>query len=63
MVTAEHIGKTVTDGQRTGILMALLTYENPAQLPAVRRSQLMAYVRPESGGIEWDTPPSELRLA
>nr|WP_112474408.1 hypothetical protein [Streptomyces sp. ST1020] len=63
MVTAEHIGKTVTDGQRTGILMALLTHENPDQPPAYRHAQLMAYVRPEGGGIEWDAPPSELRLA
>ncbi|WP_075735185.1 hypothetical protein [Streptomyces acidiscabies] len=61
MVTDEHIGKPVTDGVRTGVLMALIQYENPSQLPAQRRSRLMAYVRPEGGGIEWDAPPSELR--
>ncbi|GAV41794.1 hypothetical protein [Streptomyces acidiscabies] len=60
MVTAEHIGKTVTDGQRTGILMDLIPWENPDQPPAHRRSRLMAYVRPEGGGTEWDAPPSTL---
>jgi len=61
VVGAEHLGKTVTDGRRTGVLMDLLMQEDPDQLPAHRRSRLMAYVRPERGGVEWDALPSELR--
>ncbi|MET8974696.1 hypothetical protein ABZX85_03665 [Streptomyces sp. NPDC004539] len=62
MVAAEHIGKLVTDGERTGVLMDVLRAESPDRLPSARRAQLMAYVRPEGGGVEWDAPPSELRL-
>ncbi|WP_112472090.1 hypothetical protein [Streptomyces sp. ST1015] len=63
MVTAEHIGKTVTDGQRTGVLMDVIEEEDENLLPAFRKSVFRAYVRPEGGGIEWDASPSTLEPA
>lgn len=60
MVTAEHIGRAVTDGVRTGVLMAVEKEEDESRLPAYRTSVLVAYVRPEGGGIEWDAPPCGL---
>lgn len=63
MVTPEHIGQVVTDGERTGVLMALEEEADPHRLPVFRRSVRVAYVRPKGGGIEWDAPPSELEPA
>ncbi|MFM9609822.1 hypothetical protein DF268_05210 [Streptomyces sp. V2] len=63
MVTAEHIGKPVTDGVRTGILQAVYEDVNVNQLPEYRKPELVAWVRPEGGGIEWDARPSTLDLA
>ncbi|MDX3387994.1 hypothetical protein PV682_42130 [Streptomyces niveiscabiei] len=63
MVTAKHIGKTVTDGKRTGVLMAIYEGVDETQLPAYRKPGLVAYVRPEGGGIEWSALPSTLELA
>ncbi|QNP71099.1 hypothetical protein IAG44_17750 [Streptomyces roseirectus] len=60
MVTAEHIGKLVTDGQRTGVLMDLIEREHTNPNSEYRESKLYAYVRPEGGGIEWDAPPDAL---
>ncbi|MDX3388052.1 hypothetical protein PV682_42430 [Streptomyces niveiscabiei] len=63
MVTAEHIGKTVTDGVRTGVLMAICEDVDENLLPAYRKPIPMAWVRPERGGIEWNARPSTLELA
>ncbi|MFM9446857.1 hypothetical protein [Streptomyces acidiscabies] len=63
MVTAEHIGKTVTDGVREGVLMAVYEDMDVNQLPAYRKPELVAWVRPEGGGTEWDVRPSVLELA
>ncbi|MDX3384489.1 hypothetical protein PV682_23930 [Streptomyces niveiscabiei] len=63
MVTAEHIGKTVTDGVREGVLMAVYEDVNVNQLPPYRKPELVAWVRPEGGGIEWEARPSTLELA
>lgn len=60
MVTAGHIGQLVTDGERTGVLMAVEEEENVNQLPGYRLCVLVAYVRPVGGGIEWDAAPSTL---
>ena len=49
MVTAEHIGQEVTDGERTGILQSLWLGQ--------------AWVRPDGGGVEWTASPSELEPA
>jgi len=46
MVTGEHIGQEVTDGERTGILQSLWLGH--------------AWVRPDGGGVEWTAAPSEL---
>ncbi len=64
MVTPEHIGKTVTDGRRTGVLMDVVKdWENPAKPLPYRLPESRAFVRPLGGGIEWDTAPSDLELA
>ncbi|MFM9615014.1 hypothetical protein DF268_32480 [Streptomyces sp. V2] len=63
MVTAEHIGKTVTDGVRTGVLMAICEDVDENLLPAYRKPILKAFVRPAGGGIEWDARPSTLEPA
>lgn len=62
MVTAEHIGKPVTDGVRTGVLMAICEDVDETRLPAYQKPILMAWVRPERGGIEWSARPSALEL-
>ncbi|MHC5903384.1 hypothetical protein ACVNF4_05645 [Streptomyces sp. S6] len=46
VVTAEHIGQEVTNGERTGILQTLWLGQ--------------AWVRPKLGGVEWNASPSEL---
>ncbi|MDX3386492.1 hypothetical protein PV682_34340 [Streptomyces niveiscabiei] len=63
MVTVEHIGKPVTDGVRTGILQAVYEDVDEKMLPAYRKPELVAWVRPEGGGIEWEARPSTLELA
>lgn len=64
MVTPGDVGKTVTDGQRTGVLMAFIAaWEDPGKLPPFRRQELRAFVRPHGGGCEWSVPPSELEPA
>lgn len=62
MVTAEHIGKAVTDGVRTGVLMAICEDVDENLLPAYQNPILMAWVRPTRGGIEWNVRPSALEL-
>ncbi|GAA2344091.1 hypothetical protein OKJ48_36135 [Streptomyces kunmingensis] len=58
-VTRADVGKTVTDGERTGTLADLVDgYEDAAtrlQVPG-----LTAFVRPEGGGIEWTADPEQL---
>ncbi|MFM9615975.1 hypothetical protein DF268_43590 [Streptomyces sp. V2] len=46
MITARHIGREVTDGERRGILQTVWLGR--------------AWVRPDGGGIEWDALPGAL---
>ncbi|MFF3602952.1 hypothetical protein [Streptomyces sp. NPDC002463] len=62
MVTRKDIGHLVQDGHgRTGVLTDLIPdYEDPAKMPADRRKQRMAFVRPERGGVEWLVPSKDV---
>ncbi|MFE6159842.1 hypothetical protein ACFQ7F_13125 [Streptomyces sp. NPDC056486] len=60
MVTSEHIGERVTDGERVGILKAIdPEWEDPGT-PPPRKEIARAWVRPEKGGIEWMISPANL---
>ncbi|MGW6313788.1 hypothetical protein [Streptomyces sp. NPDC055099] len=58
MVTPDDIGKPVSDGVRTGILMEIYKdWTNPNQSG---KDGPMAFVRPEGGGYEWSVQPGRL---
>ncbi|GGW18670.1 hypothetical protein GCM10018980_58560 [Streptomyces capoamus] len=60
-VTRDHIGKTVTDGQRSGVLTDIMKeWEDPAEKPGERVKRTVAFVRPSGGGREWLARPSRL---
>ncbi|MFJ4337571.1 hypothetical protein [Streptomyces sp. NPDC088915] len=61
MVTRQDIGHLVQDGHgRAGVLTDVIPdYEDPAKMPADRRKQRMAFVRPEGGGVEWLALPND----
>ncbi|MGW0530698.1 hypothetical protein [Streptomyces sp. NPDC003032] len=61
MVTPEHIGKCVTDGERVGILREIIPdWSDPDEPPDNRHPKTTAFVRPEGGGCEWTAAPVAL---
>ncbi|WP_079052273.1 hypothetical protein [Streptomyces regalis] len=62
MVTRKDIGHLVQDGHgRTGVLTDVIPdYEDAAKMPADRRKQRMAFVRPKGGGVEWLVLPNDV---
>ncbi|MDT3396923.1 hypothetical protein RKE29_09740 [Streptomyces sp. B1866] len=64
-VGEREVGRLVRDetSGRTGLLMAVVDYADPAQCPPYpRRVERLAFVRPEHGGREWTARPDRVRV-
>jgi hypothetical protein len=62
LVCADEVGRLVRDEVtgRTGILMAVLDYEDGSRYPRTR--ERLAFLRPERGGREWTASPDRVTV-
>ncbi|MGW6012343.1 hypothetical protein [Streptomyces sp. NPDC055210] len=55
MVTKNHVGRKVTNGERVGTLMVIMP-DQPDELSDNKTNLVtVGFVRPIGGGIEWST--------
>lgn len=65
MIARADIGARVEDtAGRVGILRDVIPdYEDPAELPVLRRKRPTAFLWPVGGGTEWLVSPEHVRRA